>query len=296
MKKPFTGLFAAVGMLILILDGKTALAGAKEAMDLCLYTVIPSLFPFLVLSSLLNKILLGSRIPVLGLLGRLCGIPVGAESLLLLGLVGGYPVGAQALTEAYKGGSITKTSYNRLLGFCNNAGPSFIFGIIAMQFSQAITAWLIWGVHILSALLVGIVLPGKSKEVCRLPAQSRVTVTQALTDTLRIMAKICGWVLLFRIVIAYLTPYFTAIFPAWAVSYLTGIVELTNGCVGLSAVTPEGLRFLICLCMLNFGGLCVGMQTASVCEGFGTGLYFPGKILQTVFGILLGYPVAKLLL
>ena len=42
----WTGLTGAAGMLVLILDAKTALAGAKEGIQLCLYTVIPSLFPF----------------------------------------------------------------------------------------------------------------------------------------------------------------------------------------------------------------------------------------------------------
>ena len=37
---------AALGMLVLILDSKTALAGAREGIDLCIRTVIPSLFPF----------------------------------------------------------------------------------------------------------------------------------------------------------------------------------------------------------------------------------------------------------
>ena len=37
----------ALGMIVLILDSKTALSGCREGVTLCLNVVIPSLFPFL---------------------------------------------------------------------------------------------------------------------------------------------------------------------------------------------------------------------------------------------------------
>ena len=44
-KKILTGSLAALGILVLILDGKTAILGAGDAIELCLASVIPSLFP-----------------------------------------------------------------------------------------------------------------------------------------------------------------------------------------------------------------------------------------------------------
>ena len=67
-------------MLALILDGRTAIDGARQGIELCLRTVIPSLFPFFVLSILLTSSLLGSSLAVLRPLGRLFGMPDGAES------------------------------------------------------------------------------------------------------------------------------------------------------------------------------------------------------------------------
>ena len=68
-------------MLALILDGRTAIDGARQGIELCLRTVIPSLFPFFVLSILLTSSLLGSSLIVLRPLGRLFGMPEGAEPL-----------------------------------------------------------------------------------------------------------------------------------------------------------------------------------------------------------------------
>ena len=41
------GVLSSLIMFILIIDAQTALKGAKEGVTLCLYTIIPSLFPFL---------------------------------------------------------------------------------------------------------------------------------------------------------------------------------------------------------------------------------------------------------
>ena len=50
-KRMIQGIVAAVGMLILILDTKTAILGAQNAIELCIFSVIPSIFPFLVFFS-----------------------------------------------------------------------------------------------------------------------------------------------------------------------------------------------------------------------------------------------------
>ena len=48
-RRQLSGMFLALGLLILILDGKTAYNGAVDGIELCLKTVIPALFPFFVI-------------------------------------------------------------------------------------------------------------------------------------------------------------------------------------------------------------------------------------------------------
>jgi len=52
---------------------------------------------------------------------------------------------------------------------------------------------------------------------------------------------------------------------------------------------------MIASAILSFGGVCVYMQTLSVTEGLGIGWYFPGKVLQTVFSLMLS-GIAQLML
>lgn len=285
-QKVFAAVYA-IAMLMLILDAKTALSGAKEGVTLCLYTVIPSLFPFLFVSGMLSNTLVGLNIPFLRPLGRLCRIPAGGEPLLLLGLIGGYPVGAQNIAHAYCNGQIEKDDARRLLGFCNNAGPAFIFGMMSSMFKSYSTPWLLWLIHIFSAVTVGFLLPGKSRQKCSLPKKDLPTAANALAVSTKTMAEICGWIIIFRIFLSMLQRWIFWTFPDELNIVLYGISELTNGCVALFQHHREGFQFLLGSVFLGFGGLCITMQTISVTKTLGTGYYFPGKLLQTIISFLL---------
>lgn len=289
-KSFFTGIFAGIGILILILDAKTAMYGAQEGISLCIRAVIPSLFPFFVLSALLTSSLVGHNFSAAAPLGRLCGIPRGGESLLLTGILGGYPVGAQSIAQAFKSGQLSAADAKRMLGFCNNAGPAFLFGMTSGLFSVSSAAWVLWGIHILSAIIVGIMLPGKSRSQAVLAASHPYSPAQALGRAVSTIAYVCGWVILFRIFLAMLRRWFLWMLPVNTQILITGLLELSNGCLALSTIPSQGLRFLLCACFLGFGGICVAMQTISAANELGTGLYFPGKVIQGCLSILLALP------
>ncbi len=282
-----TGIFAAIGMLLMILDTKTALSGAQSAITLCLMTVIPSLLPFFLFSILLTESLSGLQTKLFAPLGRLCRMPAGSESLLLIGLLGGYPTGAQAVADCYANGQLSKTDARRMLGFCSNAGPSFLFGITALAFTDPAAPWLLWSIHIFSALMTGALLPGGSRKSIRMPRGKPISVSAALTRSLAVMARICGWILIFRVILAFLIRWILWLLPTEMQAIIFGITELTIGCANLSTLGSEGLRFTAAAAFLGFGGICVVMQTLSVTEKTGIGMYLPGKLLQCLISILL---------
>lgn len=283
----WTGLLGSTGLLVLILDSKTSLSGALDGISLCLNTVIPSLFPFFLFSILLNSTVSSMRFAFMRPIGKRLGIPAGAEPLLLLGLLGGYPIGAQCVSESFKNGHINKPDSHRLLGFCNNAGPAFIFGMGSCLFAQKSVLWVLWGTHIISALIVGFLLPNKSHGVCKLDQAVNVTITQALYHAIQAMISVCGWVVIFRVFIAFLQRWFLWLLGSQEQVFLTGLMELSNGCYCLLEFASQGMRFVMCAAFLGFGGLCVTMQTASVTNELGMGMYFPGKVMQCSISILI---------
>jgi len=282
-----TGSFAALGLLLLILDAKTGLKGANEGITLCLYTVVPALFPFFVLSALLTSSLTGGKNRLFGLLGKLCRIPEGSEILLATGLLGGYPVGAKSVAQAWEKGWLSQEDARRMLGFCSNAGPAFLFGMIAPAFGNLKIAWCLWAVHIASALLTGFLLPGGSCHEISAANRKSVTLPEALEQSVRVTALICGWVVLFRVILAFFGKWFFLVLPAGINTLLCGLLELTNGCCQLPDIADPFRRFLICSVVLAFGGVCVWMQTVSAVRDLGLGMYLPGKALQAVISLLM---------
>ena len=290
-----TGVAASIGMLLLILDTKTALYGANEGIHLCLMTVIPSLLPFIFLSNLLTSALSGTKLPILRIFGRCMRMPYGSESLFLIGALGGYPTGAQAVSTAYHSGQLTKTDARRLLGFCSNAGPSFLFGITAAQFPDALTPWFLWLVHLLSAFATGIILPGCSRSEAALQQGRTLTLVESLRRSIAVMAQICAWIILFRVILAFLNRWFLWLLGNDTQIMITGLAELSLGCTSLSGIHCQGLRFIVTAALLGFGGLCVMMQTASAVGSLGLGMYIPGKIIQCCISIVLAGFLQKLL-
>lgn len=281
-------ILCALGMLILILDGQTALLGAREGIRLCLWTLVPSLFPYIVLSVMMTDILAGRPYPILRPLGKLCHFPEGFEFLLLLGFLGGYPVGAQNVAMQYRRGRISRHDAQRLLPLCNHPGPAFLFGILGTVFQNPLIPWLIWLILILSALIAAALIPGNPQHSSIPVIESPITLPMALRRSISVMASICGWVILFRMMTEFLSRWFLWALPASAQVILSGLLELSNGAVSLSSIAQEPVRFLAALMLLSLGGLCVTMQTATICEGLSLRLYFLGKAFQCTVAILLG--------
>lgn len=277
---------ASAGMLLLILDSRSALESGQAALELCARTVIPSLFPFLLLSALITTSLWGNSGKLLRSAGWLLQIPEGGESLLLAGFLGGYPAGAAALGDAFRSCCLNRETAEKLLAFCSNAGPAFLFGIVAQQFPDKTMVWQLWGIHMISAAMVSnmIVLP---REKAELSGNRSISLSGAMLQTVKTMAMICGWILLFRILIGFLDRWFLWLLPEYLRVLIWGLLELSNGCCALQQIGNISLRFMMASAMLSFGGICVAMQTASVVYGLSMKGYLTGKLLQTLFSILL---------
>ena len=159
--------------------------------------------------------------------------------------------------------ALEKKQAERMLAFCSNAGPSFIFGILSSCFQRKALLFLIWGIQILSAWTAARFFSfdnGTIGDETKLAADSFEIETAIWA-----MLKICGWVILFRILIFFLERWFLWIVPLNARILLIGLMELSNGCCMLDLIEDASVRFVIANVLLAFGGICVVLQTSSVC-------------------------------
>ena len=103
------------------------------------------------------------------------------------------------------------------------------------------------------------------------------------------MGIVCGWVVIFRVILAFTKRWFLWLLPGDWAFVISGLLELANGCIALKSVASIGKGFLLMAAFLGFGGICVTLQTFGVISGSGlTGkYYFPGKVTQGCISVLL---------
>lgn len=272
-----------LAILVLILDGKLATKAAADGVQLCLQVLIPSLFPFLVFSPLLRG---GVFDLLLQPLCRILRISRDCTPLLLSSILGGYPVGAATTGLYFRQEMISSQDARRFMTFCNNPGPAFLFGIGIHIFQDVKYCWLAWLIILCTSAFVAIATPGTCSCLSSKQA-TQISLPGSMTQAVKVMATICGWVVIFRILIEVLNAWIIWRFPEWIGLTVSGLLELSNGCSGLIQQDLMGAKLLLFTAFMSFGGICVWLQTISVTHGIDTRLYIPGKITQTACSILL---------
>ncbi len=290
MKKALPAVSILAVALLLLLRPQEAADAVRDGLSLCGRTVIPSLFPFFVVISLLLQLGLAES------LQRICGAVMGplfhlrgACALpLLAGLLGGYPSGAGAAAGLYQQGSISRQEAELLLGFCDNCGPAFLLGYVgAGVLGNAGAGALLFLIHAVSALLSGMLLCRLCRDRGAVSAGKRravrtVSFPQALTASvsgaMQSMLNICAFVVLFRVLAAL--PPVPLPFP------VLGALEM----VSAAAALPAGrAAFPAAAAAVGWGGLSVHCQAMSLAAPAGLSFrwHWLGKAVQAALSFLL---------
>lgn len=297
MKKRMWQALGLLGVMALLLV-RSAVAGeaVRRGLTLCARSIIPALFPYFVVSGLFTSLGfaegVGRRLaPVTE---HLFGVNGAGASALFLGLLGGYPVGGRTAGQLYRAGRLEKDEAQRLLAFCNNAGPSFILGVVGLGCFQSLRAGvLLYVIHALSAVLVGVLQKKKGRprrsapRPLSPPEKILPAFIRSVQDSAGAMVRICGFVVFALVVQALLAELTGITHPA-----ALGFIELTGGVVRLGSSPSD---FVWAATLLGWGGLSVHGQTAAVLAGTGLnmGRYFCGKLLQAAVSAVLAYMAVR---
>ena len=322
-------------VLSLMLWPQDAMEAARSGLSLCGNVIIPSLFPFFVLSSLVVELGLAGYLGRLleGVMYPLFRVNGACASAVALGFIGGYPVGARTALSLYQKGMCTRVEAQRLLAFCNNSGPAFILGVVgAGVFASSRAGVLIYLAHAAASLCVGLLFRfyGRREEArapkraspCIRATRFTAAFTGSVKDALSSTLNICAFVVFFLVVVRLLTrsglltalsALLAALFAPlgfdqmWAQRLLTGILEMTSGVYTLSGEGTLTGRLSMAAFLLGWAGISVHCQVLSFLGGSGlsAGTYLVGKFLHGILSALftgvlaahipLGAPVSALL-
>lgn len=266
--------------------------GAKIGLNYCLETLIPSLFPFIIIS------LFAVYSGVSEKLGKFLSpftkaffdLPGNAGSAILIGLLGGYPTGANGIMALYKKGSLSKSQAEKMLYFTVAAGPAFIINVIGETLlNNKKLGFILFLSHVIPVFILGGLCKflfksaDDSKEE-KNPKNDNFQHNLSISDAIILssakayqnMFSICTLVILFsslleiiqnsRINILFLEMLRNiGINSNIAQSIVPLLLEMTRG-------SFISIKFHLSLPLLSFflafGGLCVHMQIFSIVKDF----------------------------
>lgn len=278
--------------IVLFLFPQDAAQGAAEGLALCARSVVPALFPFLVLSKCAVRYLAGHtwRTSTTRRMHRYFGVGGAGITPLLLSFCGGYPCGVAAVTEVYRQGGIRKSEAERTICFCNNSGPAFFLGVIGSCVLGSVRqGFLLYLIHVLAALLTGIFLSEPTAAVRYAPRETKPTpfgtaLVDAITESCRTILQISAFVVFFSVFLHLMRrhgvcPALPHLGQAASEGLLFGLLELSCGVLRLSGL-PNALP--LCAFLTGWGGLCVHFQALSLWQSAGLSPqgYFAHKALH----------------
>jgi len=306
MAKLLSALTAVCAFTALILFPDAVKDSAYEGILLCGRLIIPSLFPFFVVTSML------SELGIARALGRFLspmtksvfGVSGLETTAFIIGVSGGYPVGASFISDLRKRGDISREKASEMLVFCNNSGPAFIIGAVGIGvFHSSAVGLLLYLSHILAAVSAALIFKKTGSDDAYISSDfSSVSLSEALTSSVKrsvaAVLSVCGYVVSFSVftglfdasgLYSVLTGRLSELFGLelhFCRALLSGIFELGNGigCMDGLSVTP--LNLALSAFLLGWGGLSVHCQTFSAAEGIKlkTARYIIGRFGIAILG------------
>lgn len=272
--------------------------GAKYGLLLWYQSVVPALFPFMVISGLIVN---GGAIPVImAPVHRLLGfvLPVTRDGcyVLVSGLLCGYPMGAKTCADFVREGLISPKEGKFLMAICNHPSPMFLLGYVYPFFSE----WL--DVRILLISVYGPILllaccskwfyfqesaredvnhafSGQIPERYRNPKEEplsgfykdsllspdekiHISSDETILSAATILCKIGGYLVLFSILIVFLRNMSSI--PVSLRLLFIGMLEMTTGIRELCVSLTPAYGFIASVAALTFGGFSGIFQTKAV--------------------------------
>ena len=268
------GVASLLAFIIFFCNSDIAIEYMKKGLKLCATSVIPSLFPFMVISELIVKSSLSYKIG--GMLKypmkSLFGVSKAGGCAFLLGILCGFPIGAKSAISMYDSGAIDKDELERLLCFCNNPGSAFIISAVGISlFGNRHVGLLLYVCIILSSITVGILinvsLRKTKKESLRrayvyAPHKDTVSVfTSAVSSSAISMLTVCAYVVFFSSLVGCISSFLHSLSLPTAIRALVfGFFEMTSGVSAATEVKNIEVSLVLCALFTAWSGLSVHFQ------------------------------------
>lgn len=292
--------------LYLLLFPQVGMEAVTKGFSFCITQVIPSIFPQMVIISILLQYNFTTLIEKIfpPFFKKLFGFSQHAFGVFLLGFLSGFPIGAKSAATLYRQGKCSKAEAEYLVCFCNNCSPAFLIGGIGIGMFRSQRIGIIL---YLSQVLATLLLKFFFKKIYSynftedFPLEKTSppffsVIVQAIKDSALSLIPVGGYIVFFS-VLSDVFGKIAATLPGkpWIHIIGTGFLELTSAANLISQTHFQFLDLPIYLIsfFVGWSGFSVHMQTAAflIPEGLSMKKYYGAKCIQgllcTIFTILL---------
>lgn len=288
------GLCGSVFLLSLLASGKIS-HSVKSALSLCANVIIPSVFPFIILSDLLYAYTDFSSMNLLTrAFERIFKINKSGLYPFVLGMLCGFPLGVKCASELYRDGYLSRDEAERIIGFCNNTGPAFLVSGIGLGLRKSLKdGLLLYLVMVTSSIIVGMLFSiGHTKHESKNtpPAFKQFSITCSIKNAGINTLNICSYLTFFACIVGMTR---SAIGENFIYLLLIAFLEVGSATSILSKtkILSPHLSLSFSAFAVGFSGMSVHLQSISFLSDTGLRVrkYFLMKLLQGLISLVLIY-------
>ena len=272
----------------------TAVSDAMgNALTLCATSLVPSIFPFLLLTDILLHLPSGKSLLLIPskAIARLFRCSNAAAVAYLIGSLFGFPLGAKAIAEYYKDGEISKKEASRALLFSSNTGPAFVIGGIGCKLFASLSLGIfLYTLQIFISLMLGILtgffVKDLEREAYKIKTTKHFSISECMQRSVFQMLSICGYVCFFSV----LASLFSALLPSVSLrALLYATLEIGGAASFLSALPSLKESVPLLSFAISFSGLSVYFQLLDCLSTTDVRCpyYLPTKLFCGVFAYML---------
>lgn len=288
--KKFKNLIFIILFLILefylLYDSKDVVNSFNKTLNICLYTLMPTMFLSILFSQVLINLQFEKYIPkfIINFFSYLFKINPKDVIIFMLSIISGYPNNAKMLNN--------NSNLNTIINFTNFVNPIFLICTVGAIYLKDIhIIILIFLSHILTNIIIGIILRNKYiYNKYTVNNNTNIDFFKVYYNSLKVVANslvlIFSNILFFSVLISLLSNILP--FNNIINSLLIGIVEFSNGIYLISNLNIDiFLKGLLIIIIITFGSFSVHMQMISINEKIKYTKYLLYRILSIFISIIL---------
>ena len=269
------------------------------SLNIWITSIIPSLFPFFVISDILNSYNVINYIPkfIKNIFKKLFNISDNSLFIFFISMLSGFPSNARNIKILYKENKIAKEEAEHLLFFTHFSNPMFILGTLVVIFLNNKSLGIpILISHYLPNFIIAILLRKYNNPVNNYNINKKnnpkfgITFTKSIKSSIDSLLLILGTLSVFLIISTVIINLFNL--NTINSLLIKSILELTSGLKELSIINFNSrLLTILSSCILSFGGLSVHMQVINELTDTDISYrnFFIGRIFQTILSLIISY-------